>query len=122
MRKAYVVFKGERNGVYDTWAETHAQVDGYKGALYQKFSTKAEAIKAFEEYVEKQRPSAYFETCGEESSCATSNSSSRKKSTKADKIVELESTLSDLQKDVLQIVEKMREIKEMIHDIKLSDD
>jgi ribonuclease HI len=43
----YVVWKGRRPGVYDTWDEAKAQVEGFPGALYKKFKTLEDALMAF---------------------------------------------------------------------------
>ena len=41
--KFYAVKKGNKEGVYNTWAECKEQVCGYKGAVYKSFSTYKEA-------------------------------------------------------------------------------
>lgn len=43
MAKFYAVKVGLVPGVYETWAECKANVDGYSGAQYKSFSTKEEA-------------------------------------------------------------------------------
>lgn len=45
--KFYVVWKGKRPGIYDTWKDCKAQIDGQKGAQYKSFSTFQEAKKAY---------------------------------------------------------------------------
>ncbi len=45
--KYYVVWKGRKTGIFDTWAECEAQVKGYPGARYQSFDTRAQASQAF---------------------------------------------------------------------------
>lgn len=45
--KFYVVWKGKRPGIYETWKDCKSSIDGYKGALYKSFSTFAEAKKAY---------------------------------------------------------------------------
>lgn len=45
--KFYVVWKGKRPGIYNSWADCKAMIAGYKGAQYKSFSTFAEAKKAF---------------------------------------------------------------------------
>lgn len=40
----YAVRKGNSIGVYETWKECEAQVRGYSGAEYKKFSTYKEAL------------------------------------------------------------------------------
>lgn len=39
----YVVKKGKTPGIYRTWEECRAQVEGYPGAVYKGFATEAEA-------------------------------------------------------------------------------
>lgn len=41
--KFYAVKKGKKPGVYTTWAQCKAMVDGYKGAQYKSFPTREEA-------------------------------------------------------------------------------
>jgi ribonuclease HI len=43
----YVVWKGRKPGVYQTWDEAKAQVEGFPGALYRKFKTLEDALAAF---------------------------------------------------------------------------
>jgi ribonuclease HI len=45
----YVVWNGVRPGVYSSWTDCKAQVDGYDGAIYKSFPNKAEAEKAYNE-------------------------------------------------------------------------
>ncbi|BCX05707.1 MAG: ribonuclease H [Candidatus Roseilinea sp.] len=47
MSKFYVVWKGRAPGVYDTWSEARAQVEGFAGARYQSFPNRAQAEAAF---------------------------------------------------------------------------
>ncbi len=47
-KKYYVVWKGHRPGVYDSWAACNQQIIGYKGAQYKSFKTYAEAMSAYE--------------------------------------------------------------------------
>lgn len=58
-KKFYVVWKGREPGVYVSWEECAAQVDGYPGAEYKAFDTRPEAEKAFQgaysDYVAAQR-------------------------------------------------------------------
>lgn len=42
-KKYYVVREGRKSGIYATWAECKAQVDGFSGAVYKSFLTMAEA-------------------------------------------------------------------------------
>jgi|TARA_E500000318_G_scaffold87000_1_gene83824 ribonuclease HI len=46
-KKFYVVWKGKHPGIFESWADCKAQIDGVKGAQYKSFSTFAEAKKAF---------------------------------------------------------------------------
>ena len=46
-KKFYVVWKGKRSGIYESWDDCKAQIEGYKGAQYKSFSEFAEAKKAF---------------------------------------------------------------------------
>lgn len=48
-QKYYVVWRGHRPGVYETWAEAKFQIDGFNGALYKSFPSKESAKKAFQE-------------------------------------------------------------------------
>lgn len=41
--KYYAVKKGRRPGVYQSWAECKAMVDGFPGAVYKSFKTREEA-------------------------------------------------------------------------------
>lgn len=50
MAKYYVVFAGRKPGVYDTWEECNKQVNGYSGAVFRSYRTKAEAEKALDTY------------------------------------------------------------------------
>jgi ribonuclease HI len=43
----YVVWRGRNPGVYNTWDEAKAQVEGFPGALYRKFKTLEDALAAF---------------------------------------------------------------------------
>ena len=57
--KFYVVWKGRQPGIFKTWDECKAQVDGFPGAQYKAFTSQQEAKRAFagsaEDYI---RPSA----------------------------------------------------------------
>lgn len=41
----YAVKKGKNSGIYKTWYECRAQVEGFSGALYKGFTTRKEAEK-----------------------------------------------------------------------------
>ena len=43
----YVVHVGKEPGVYSSWAEAHAQGDGFKGNCYKKYKIRNEALLAF---------------------------------------------------------------------------
>ncbi|RCH83712.1 Ribonuclease H1 [Rhizopus stolonifer] len=45
-RTYYAVSRGKQPGIYETWNECQAQVKGFKGSIFKKFSTEEEA-KAF---------------------------------------------------------------------------
>ncbi len=45
--KFYVVWKGKHPGIFESWADCKAQIEGYKSAEYKSFSTFAEAKKAY---------------------------------------------------------------------------
>ena len=46
-KKYYTVWKGHKTGVFETWDDCKAQIEGVKGAQYKSFSTFEEAKKAF---------------------------------------------------------------------------
>ncbi|MDR1368642.1 MAG: ribonuclease H family protein [Dysgonamonadaceae bacterium] len=46
-KKYYVVWKGVKPGVYDSWIDCKRQIDGFEGALYKSFDTKAAAAAAY---------------------------------------------------------------------------
>ncbi|MCZ4337066.1 ribonuclease H family protein [Shewanella colwelliana] len=45
--KYYVVWAGRETGIFTSWPQTKALVDGFAGARYKSFSTEAEAKTAF---------------------------------------------------------------------------
>lgn len=45
--KFYVIWKGKRPGIYETWKDCKAQIDGQKGAQYKSFASFQEAKKAY---------------------------------------------------------------------------
>ena len=60
-KKFYVVWKGRREGIYDNWPACREQIQGYSGAQYKSFATRAEAEAACEGYYQdyagkKERP------------------------------------------------------------------
>lgn len=46
-KKYYVVWKGRKTGIFNTWDETLSQVNGFTGAEYMGFESRAAAEKAF---------------------------------------------------------------------------
>ncbi|MDG4657823.1 ribonuclease H family protein [Ectobacillus antri] len=46
-KKYYVVWKGRKTGIFNTWAECEAQTKGFTGARFKSFPTLAEAQAAF---------------------------------------------------------------------------
>ncbi len=46
-KKFYTVWNGVIPGVYSSWNDVKAQVEGYEGAIYKSFPTKDEAEKAY---------------------------------------------------------------------------
>ncbi|MGI9547070.1 MAG: viroplasmin family protein [Flavobacteriaceae bacterium] len=45
--KFYVVWKGKRPGIYDSWDACKAEIEGYKNAEYKSFDSRSEAEQAF---------------------------------------------------------------------------
>lgn len=48
-QKFYVVWKGRKPGIYNTWDECRQQIFGYKDAVYKSFPTRKEAEDAYKE-------------------------------------------------------------------------
>lgn len=46
-QKFYVVWKGKKPGIYDTWKDCKAAINGFKGAQYKSFETFDMAKKAY---------------------------------------------------------------------------
>ncbi len=46
-KKFYVVWQGVEPGIYESWAATQAQINGYPGARYRSYSTRAAAEEAY---------------------------------------------------------------------------
>lgn len=46
-KKYYAVKVGEKTGIYETWEECKANVDGYPGALYKSFKNISDAYCIF---------------------------------------------------------------------------
>ena len=57
--KFYVVWKGKKPGIYESWDDCQAQIKGIKGAQYKAFTTFSDAKKAYngnyEEYKGKKK-------------------------------------------------------------------
>lgn len=53
--KWYVVWQGREPGVYDSWSECQAQIQGYAGAKYKSFPTQTAALRAYEDGYEQYR-------------------------------------------------------------------
>lgn len=49
-RKFYVVFEGRAPGIYDTWEECFAQVEGFPQARYRAYTDQDEATEALRRY------------------------------------------------------------------------
>lgn len=47
--KFYAIWRGHKPGVYDTWLECKAQIDGYQGAQYKAFPNKTQAELALKD-------------------------------------------------------------------------
>jgi ribonuclease HI len=47
--KYYVVWRGRKTGVFDSWDDCKAQTHGFDKALYKSFDNKTEALKAFKD-------------------------------------------------------------------------
>ncbi len=45
--KFYVVWAGKQPGIYSTWTDCKAQVDGFPGARYKSFESRSEAEAAY---------------------------------------------------------------------------
>jgi ribonuclease HI len=53
-KKLYVVFNGKTPGIYKTWPECQEQTKGVKGAKYKSYEDHAEAIKAFDSFINQE--------------------------------------------------------------------
>ena len=53
-KKFYAVAKGIKPGIYKTWDEAKAQVDGFPGALFKSFASMTEAEEWFKENSDKK--------------------------------------------------------------------
>lgn len=75
----YAVARGNTPGVYENWGECQAQINGYKGARYKKFSTEDEAKEFVQEHALNKPVVDRREKAGDEDS---SNGSGAKSSEK----------------------------------------
>lgn len=51
---SYVVWVGHIPGVYDNWFDCEAQVKGFPGAIYKKYSCYGEAVQAYKDGIPKK--------------------------------------------------------------------
>lgn len=56
-KKYYAVKIGRKPGIYQTWAQTQEQVNGFSGAVYKSFATEQEAINFFKDSNETKEES-----------------------------------------------------------------
>src|SRR5680860_49859 len=61
-KKYYVVWVGEKPGIYDTWEECQKNIYGYKRAEYKSFKTFELAKKAYSEKYEDYKGKNIFES------------------------------------------------------------
>lgn len=54
--RSYVVYVGRRPGIYSTWGECSAQVNGFPGNLHDSFSTREAALTAWNNYWAESEP------------------------------------------------------------------
>jgi ribonuclease HI len=54
-KKWYVIWRGRERGIFDSWEECQARVQGYPGAQYMAFSTRQSAEQALEQPYEWTR-------------------------------------------------------------------
>ena len=61
-QKFYVVWKGQKPGIYTTWDECQKQIKGVEGARYKSFKTRSLAEEAFRGHSEDYIGKEIFET------------------------------------------------------------
>ncbi len=61
-KKYYVVWKGRKTGIFQTWAECKAQIDGYPQARYKSYEQLAEAEAAFRQAPPRPAPKSATES------------------------------------------------------------
>ena len=49
-KKFYAVAKGRKAGIFETWDECKAQVDGFSASRYKSFKTRQEAVAFLQEF------------------------------------------------------------------------
>jgi ribonuclease HI len=59
MAKFYVVWKGRNTGIFNSWDECKAQIDGFPGAKFKSFPTRIAAENALNNNTE-QEPSGFI--------------------------------------------------------------
>ena len=65
-KKYYAVAKGKTPGIYLTWNDCKAQVDGFSGAVYKGFATVQEAEEFVVRYGDRTTEAATdAKKCGE---------------------------------------------------------
>jgi ribonuclease HI len=73
--KFYVVWHGRQKGIFSTWDECKAQVDGFDGAKYKSFESEREATIAFKadakDFIKKAAPN--FSAGGTKSAATPKN-------------------------------------------------
>ncbi len=85
-KKYYVVWVGQKPGIYTTWAEAERQVKGFPGAKFKSFPSQAEAEQA---YANKPKTAA-----SPSSARSTAKPSSKKKTAAASTTVDLTADVS----------------------------
>ncbi|XP_019240594.1 PREDICTED: ribonuclease H-like [Nicotiana attenuata] len=76
--KVYVVFRGKKPGLYNSWCECAHMVIGFKGSIFKSYKSYDEAVAAFNEF---QKENVYSEeqsssSCVDESDVVASAMSS----------------------------------------------
>lgn len=61
-KKYYVVWKGSKTGVLESWEECKNSIHGFKGAQYKSFQTLELAKKAYSENYEEYKGKTFFES------------------------------------------------------------
>lgn len=61
-KKYYVVWKGSKTGILESWEECKKSIHGFKGAEYKSFTTLELAKKAFSENYDEYKGKTIFES------------------------------------------------------------